>query len=161
MWDRIEEALRHRCVTDVLVAGLIDRDTQSVPVFRPHPTVVHVVLDEGVLRLESDFHSDLLTVRLVKSAALDGVEFFDRAQEETGDEIAQVSWGEQLFGDGWSRLRCTTIRPYMGGGADPAAGTLQCLAVELEARYWLFFDPSWTFGIRIGNAEDMRRWEQE
>jgi hypothetical protein len=25
----------------------------------------------------------------------------------------------------------------------------------------VFFDPTWTFGIKIGNAEDMRRWERD
>ncbi|AHH21059.1 hypothetical protein NONO_c62890 [Nocardia nova SH22a] len=158
-WQSVEEALHHRSVTDVLVPGLIDRDPGSVPVFRPHPTVVHVVLDTGALRLESAFHSNQLTVTSTDSVSLGGVEFFERAAAEADDEIAQMSWGEQLFGDGWSQLRCTAIRPYSGGGADLAKGVLQGLALELESRYWLFFDPGWTFGIRIGNAEDMRRWE--
>ncbi|MGW4791152.1 hypothetical protein ACWEPC_01890 [Nonomuraea sp. NPDC004297] len=161
-WKFIEDALRRHHVTDVLVPGLIDRDEEPIPVFRPQPLVVHVMLDDGrALRLESVGQYDQLMVRVVDSTSLSGVEFFERVEEETDDEVAHVSWGEQLFGDGWSRLRCTTVRPYTDGGSDPAEGVIKCLALELESRYWLFFDPTWTFGIKIGNAEDMRRWEQE
>ncbi|PTM91206.1 MULTISPECIES: hypothetical protein [unclassified Streptomyces] len=160
-WHRIEDVLRERCVTDILVPGLIDRDDVPVPVFRPQPLVVHVVLDEGVLRLESVGQYDQLAVRVAESVSLGGVEFFERVEEETDDEVAHASWGEQLFGDGWSRLRCTDVRTYTDDGSNPAEGVLKCLALELESRYWLFFDPTWTFGIRIGNAEDMRRWERE
>jgi len=160
-WNRIEEVLRERHVTDVLVAGLIDRDQEPVPVFRPQPLLVHVVLDEGALRLESVGQYDQLAVRLVESVSLGGVEFFEAVEEETDDEVAHASWGEQLFGDGWSRLRCTAVRSFTDGGSDPAEGVLKCLGLELESRYWLFFDPTWTFGIRIGNAEDMRRWEKD
>ncbi|MFR0357962.1 hypothetical protein [Streptomyces sediminimaris] len=160
-WNHVEDILRRRHVTDVLVPGLLDRDEVPVPVFRPQPLVVHVVLDEGVLRLESVGQYDQLAVRVVESVSLGGVEFFESAQEETDDEVAHASWGEQLFGDGWSKLRCTAVRPYTDGGSRPVDGTLKCLALELESRYWLFFDPTWAFGIRIGNAEDMRRWERE
>jgi hypothetical protein len=160
-WSHVEDILRRRHVTDVLVPGLIDRDEEPVPVFRPQPLVVHVLLDEGALRLEAVGQYDQLAVRVVESVSLGGVGFFERVEEETDDEIAYASWGEQLFGDGWSRLRCTTVLPYTDARSDPAEGILKCLALELESRYWLFFDPTWTFGIRIGNAEDMRRWERQ
>ncbi|GAA3696348.1 hypothetical protein GCM10022224_072450 [Nonomuraea antimicrobica] len=161
-WNQIEDVLRRHHVTDVLVPGLIDRDEGPFPMFRPQPLVVHVVLgDEQALRLESVGQNDQLTVRVVDSISLEGVEFFERVEEETDDEIAQASWGEQLFGDGWSQLRCTVARPYTDGGSNAAEGVIKCLALELESRYWLFFDPTWTFGIKIGTAEDMRRWEQE
>lgn len=158
-WSRTEEVLRQRKVTDVLVPGRIDRD-ETIPWFAPQPLVVFVLLDEGALRLESVGGYGYLEVRVVDSVTLDGVELFADIQEE-GDELALASQGEQLFGDSWERLRCTGIRPYTDAGANPAKGVLKCLALELESRYWLFFDPTWTFGIRIGNAEDMRRWERE
>lgn len=161
MWSRAEDVLRRRYVTDILVSGLIDRDEEPIPVFRPQPLVVHVVLDDGALRLESVGQYDQLAVRVVDSVSLDGVELFEHIKEETDDEVAHASWGEQLFGDGWTRLRCTTVRPYTDAGSNPAESILKCLALELESRYWLFFDPTWPFGIRIGNAEDMRRWERE
>jgi hypothetical protein len=160
-WSRAENVLRQRCVTDVLVPGWIDRDDVPVTVFRPQPLVVHVLLDEGALRLESVGQYDQLAVRVVDSVSLDGVELLDRVKEETEDEVAHASWGEQFLGNSWSRLRCTTVRPYTDAGSNPAQGVIKCLALELESRYWLFFDPTWTFGIRIGNAEDMRRWERE
>ncbi|WP_405869657.1 hypothetical protein [Streptomyces sp. NBC_00005] len=161
-WSEVEDVLRRRYVTDVLVPGWIDRDEEPVPEFCPQPVVVHVLLDEGALRLESAGHHDQLAARVVDSVSLDGVELFERVREEETDfEFAHASWGEQLFGDGWSRLRCTTVRPYTDAGSNPAEGVIKCLALELESRYWLFFDPTWTFGIRIGNAEDMRRWERE
>ncbi|MEU6255541.1 hypothetical protein [Streptomyces sp. NPDC047043] len=160
-WSRVEEVLRQRYVTDVLVPGRIDRDG-TIPWFAPQPLVVFVLLDEGALRLESVGGYGCLEVRVVDSVTLDGVELFADI-EEAGDELALAlaSQGEQLFGDSWERLRCTTVRPFTGAGSNPAEGVLKCLALELESRYWLFFDPTWTFGIRIGNAEDMRRWEQE
>jgi len=160
-WSRVEDVLRQRYVTDVLIPGWIERDEEPVPMFRPQPVVVHVLLDEGALRLESVGQYDQLAVRVVDSVTVDGVELFERVKEETEDEIAFASHGEQLFGDSWSRLRCTTVRPYTDAGSNPAEGVIKCLALELESRYWLFFDPTWTFGIRIGNAEDMRRWERE
>lgn len=158
-WSRVEEVLGQRYVTDVLVPGRIDRD-EAIPRFAPQPLVVFVLLDEGALRLESVGGYGHLEVRVVDSVVLDGVELFADIEEE-GDELALASQGEQLFGDSWQRLRCSTIRPFTDSGSNPAEGVLKCLALELEFRYWLFFDPTWTFGIRIGNAEDMRRWEQE
>ncbi|WP_159403649.1 hypothetical protein [Streptomyces sp. NRRL S-646] len=158
-WSRVEEVLRQRYVTDVLVPGRIDRD-ETIPLFAPQPLVVFVLLDEGAVRLESVREYGYLEVRVVDSVTLDGVELFADIEEE-GDELALASQGEQLFGDSWERLHCTTIRPFTDAGSNPAEGVLKCLALELESRYWLFFDPTWTFGIRIGNAEDMRRWERE
>lgn len=160
-WRHVEDVLRRRYVTEVLVPGWIDRDEEPVPVFRPQPLVVHVLLDEGALRLESVGQYDQLAARVVDSVSLGGVELFERVEEETDDEIAHVSWGEQLFGDGWDRLRCTAVRPFTDTRSKPDEAVIKCLGLELESRYWLFFDPTWTFGIRIGNAEDMHRWERE
>ena len=159
MWSLAEDVLRRRYVTDVLVPGRIDRD-EAIPRFMPQPLVVFVLLDEGALRLESVGGYGHLEVRVVDSVTLDGVELFADIEEE-GDELAVASQGEQLFGDSWDRLRCTSTRPFTDTGSRPDEGLVKCLALELESRYWLFFDPTWTFGIRIGNAEDMRRWERE
>jgi hypothetical protein len=158
-WSRVEDVLRQRYVTDVLVPGRIDRD-ETIPRFAPQPLVVFLLLDEGALRLESVGGYGQLEVRVVDSVTLDGVELFADIEEE-GDELALASQGEQLFGDSWDRLLCTTVRPFTDAGSKPDEGVVKCLALELESRYWLFFDPTWTFGIRIGNAEDMRRWERE
>jgi hypothetical protein len=157
---RVEEALREQRVTDVLVPGRIDRDDE-ITRFTPHPLVVFVVLDEGALRLESAGQYDHLDVRYVETVTLDGVGLFEAVKEE-GDEVALVSLGEQLFGDGWDRLRCTSLRCFTESGVqpDPAEDELKCLGLQLEDHYWVFFDPTWIFGIRIGNAEDMRRWER-
>ncbi|MEU1268164.1 hypothetical protein [Streptomyces sp. NPDC005799] len=158
-WSGVEEILRQRYVTDVLVPGRIDRE-ERIPRFAPQPLVVFVVLDVGALRLESVGGHGQLGVRVVESVALDGLELF-AAIEEEGDELALASHGEQLFGDSWDRLRCTTVHPFTDTASKPDEGVIKCLAIELESRYWLFFDPTWPFGIRIGNAEDMRRWERE
>ncbi|MHB9859386.1 hypothetical protein [Streptomyces sp. YIM S03343] len=160
-WTRVEEALRDQRVTDVLVPGRIDRD-DAITRFTPQPLVVFVVLDEGALRLESVGQYNHLDVRYVDAIDLDGIELFEAVREE-GDEVALASLGEQLFGDGWDRLRCTSLRRFTDTGVqpDPEEGELKCLALELESHFWVFFDPTWTFGIRIGNAEDMRRWERE
>ncbi|MET7680321.1 hypothetical protein [Streptomyces sp. NPDC005423] len=163
-WSRIEDALRDRYVTDVLVPGRIDQDetVAGIARFVPQPLVVFVELDEGALRLESAGQYGRLDAELVDAVSLAGVDLFEAIAEE-GDELALSSQGEQLFGDGWTRLRCTTVRPYPrpGAGLGPGDSALTCLALELESRHWLFFDPGWPFGIRIGNAEDMRRWEQD
>ncbi|MEU6535306.1 hypothetical protein [Streptomyces sp. NPDC047000] len=165
-WSRVEEALREQRVTDVLVPGRIDRD-DAITRFTPQPLVVFVVLDEGALRLESAGRYDHLDVRYVDTVTLDGVELFEDVKEE-GDEVALASLCEQLFGDGWDRLRCTSVRRFTDTGVQPDPGEgaghgedeLKCLALQLEYHFWVFFNPTWTFGIRIGNAEDMRRWER-
>ncbi|MGW3100828.1 hypothetical protein [Streptomyces sp. NPDC001100] len=158
-WSSTEEVLRRRCVTDVLVPGRIDRD-ETMSRFVPQPLVVFVLLDDGALRLESVGGYGQLEVRVVDRVTLGGVDLY-AAIEEEGDELALASQGEQLFGDSWDRLRCTAVRPFTDAGSNPGEGVVKCLALELESRYWLFFDPTWPFGIRIGNAEDMRRWESE
>lgn len=158
-WSGVEEILRRRYVTDVLVPGRIDRE-ERITRFAPQPLIVFVVLDVGALRLESVGGNGQLAVRVVESVSLDGLELF-AAIEEEGDELALASHGEQLFGDSWDRLRCTTVHPFTDTASKPDEGVIKCLAIELESRYWLFFDPTWPFGIRIGNAEDMRRWERE
>jgi hypothetical protein len=161
-WSRVEDVLRERCVTDVLVPGRIDQDETvgGIPRFVPQPLVVFVELDVGALRLESAGQYGRLDVDVVDTVSLAGVELFDALAEE-GDELALSSQGEQLFGDGWTRLRCTTVRPYWRPGPGADEEVLTCLALELEARHWLFADPTWPFGIKIGNAEDMRRWERD
>lgn len=159
-WSAVEDVLRRRYVTDVLVPGRIDWD-EAIPRFTPQPLVVFVPLDEGVLRMESVGGYGQLEVRVVDAVTLGGVELFEAIEEEEEDELAVASQGEQLFGDSWDRLRCTTVRPFMDADSKPEEGVVKCLALELESRYWLFFDPTWPFGIRVGNAEDMRRWERE
>ena len=137
-WRRIEEVLRQRHVTDVLVPGFVDRDELPVPVFRPQPLVVHVVLDEGVLRLESVGQYDQLAWATSSS----------------------VSWGSSCSGTagrGCGARTCARTRTP----ARTRPGASSSASLELGSRYWLFLDPTWTFGIRIGNAEDMRRWEKD
>ncbi|MET7568165.1 hypothetical protein ABZT04_06625 [Streptomyces sp. NPDC005492] len=158
-WQRIADVLRERYVTDVLIPGRIDRDG-TIPRFAPQPLVVFVLLDDGALRLESVGGFGQLEVRVVNSVTLDGVELFAAIEEQEEDELALASQSEQLFGDSWDRL-CTTVRPVTDADSRPEEGVVKCLALELESRYWLFFDPTWPFGIRVGNAEDIRRWESE
>ena len=158
-WSIAEDVLRQRYVTDVLVPGRIDRD-EAIPRFVPQPLVVFVLLDDGALRLESVGGYGQLEVQVVDRVTLGGVDLFAAIDEE-GDELALASQGEQLFGDSWDRLRCTTVRAVTDAGSNPEEGVVKCLALELESRYWLFFDPTWPFGIKIGNAEDLRRWESE
>lgn len=158
-WSVAEDVLRRRRVTDVLVPGRIDRD-ETISRFAPQPLVVFVQLDDGALRLESVGGYGQLEIQVVDRVTLGGVDLF-AAIEEEGDELALASQGEQLFGDSWDRLRCTAVRAFTDAASKPEDGVVKCLALELESRYWLFFDPTWPFGIRIGNAEDMRRWESE
>jgi hypothetical protein len=159
-WADVETILRQRCVTDVLVAGYIERDG-ALPLFKPATVVVFVVLDEGVLRLETLSDEAQLTARVVDAVSLDGIEFFRDFEEETGDEPALASYSEQLLGDGWNRLRCTATRAFTDSRSSPETGVLKALGLELGSRYWLFFDPVCFFGMRIGKVEDMRRWERE
>ncbi|MFC7591693.1 hypothetical protein ACFQYP_54315 [Nonomuraea antimicrobica] len=124
-WNQIEDVLRRHHVTDVLVPGLIDRDEGPFPMFRPQPLVVHVVLgDEQALRLESVGQNDQLTVRVVDSISLEGVEFFERVEEETDDEIAQASWGNSFSGTvGPSFGVLSPVRTRMAGPMPPRASS--------------------------------------
>ncbi|MGW1889687.1 hypothetical protein ACWCP6_05400 [Streptomyces sp. NPDC002004] len=143
-------------MTDVVVPGWVDRD-DAIPQFRPQPIVVYLLLDEGVLKLASVGQYDQLAVSHEDSIRLDGIDLFDDAE----DEVIVSSCGEQIFGDGWDGLRCTGIRYFSDAGSSLVEGVVKCLGIELESRYWIFFDPTWAFGIKIGNGEDLRRWKQE
>lgn len=155
-WSAVEKALRQHRVSDVLVPGWIDRE-DDIPQFRPQPVVVYLCLDEGFLRLESTGSSDQLVVRVASAVELDGIELF----EDVDDEVIVASCGEQLFGDGWEELRCTDVRYFTDSRSSADEGAIKCLFLELEGRYSLFFDPTWTFGIRVGNREDLLRWMKD
>ncbi|MEV0635298.1 hypothetical protein AB0I77_10100 [Streptomyces sp. NPDC050619] len=161
-WTDVEKILRQRCVTDVLVAGYIERDG-GLPQFKPAPVVVFVLLNGGkeALRLEADDQEAQLAVSIVENVTLKGVRLFDLFEEETGDEPALASLSDQLLGDGWTQLRCTATRAFTDARSSPESGVLKSLALELDSRHWLFFDPTWVFGIRIGKAEDLHSWERD
>ncbi|PVE12051.1 hypothetical protein [Streptomyces scopuliridis] len=147
-WRPVEEALRAHHVRDVLVPGWIDRDG-DVPEFRPQPMVVWLRLDDGFLRFESAGQYDRLA-----SARVPAVSWADiGVLADAEDEVIVASYGEQLFGDGRSEWRCTRIRVYPGGGAE-----CRCLALDFEGGHTLFLDPTWTFGIRLGNEAQEKCW---
>lgn len=150
-WTTAGEVLRDHPVRDVLVPGLLDRD-EDIPEFRPQPLAVWLRLDEGLLRFESVGQYDHLATASVRAVEWDGIDVLDESEEE----VVVASYGEQLFGDGRDELRCTRLRAYRAPGAGPAVCT--CLALDFEGGHTLFLDPTWTFGIRIGNAADERRW---
>lgn len=150
-WRTAEKALRDHPVRDVLIPGFLDRD-DDVPEFRPQPLAVWLRLDEGLLRFESVGQYDHLDTTSADAVAWDDMEPFADAEEE----VMVASCGEQLFGDGRDELRCTRLRVYRAPGAADTVCT--CLALDFEGGHTLFLDPTWTFGIRIGNASDEQRW---
>ncbi|MER6121049.1 hypothetical protein [Streptomyces sp. NPDC001743] len=150
-WPTAEKALRGHAVRDVLLPGFLDRDDE-VPEFRPQPLVVWLRLEEGLLRFESVGQYDRLDTTAVDGIRWDDIELFTEAE----DEVMVASCGEQLFGDGRDELRCTRLRVYRAPGAADTVCT--CLALDFEGGHTLFLDPTWTFGIRIGNASDEQRW---
>lgn len=150
-WTTAGEVLRDHPVRDVLVPGLLDRD-EDVAEFRPQPLAVWLRLDEGLLRFASAGQYDHLDTAQVHAVEWDGIELLAEAEEE----VIVASYGEQLFGDGRDELRCTRLRAYRARGAGATVCT--CLALDFEGGHTLFLDPTWTFGIRIGNASDERRW---
>ncbi|WP_406326465.1 hypothetical protein OG784_25185 [Streptomyces sp. NBC_01617] len=148
-WRTVEAALRDHRVRDVLVPGRIDRD-DDLPEFRPQPMVVWLRLDEGLLRFESQGQYDRLDASRVPGVDWADIELLAEAE----DEVIVASFGEQLFGDGRDALRCTRLRAYRtSAGAD-----CTCLALDLEGGRTLFLDPTWTFGIKVGNEADEQRW---
>lgn len=150
-WPTAEKALRGRAVRDVLLPGFLDRDDE-VPEFRPQPLTVWLRLDEGLLRFESVGQYDRLDTTAVDGIRWDDIELLAEAEEE----VMVASCGEQLFGDGRDALRCTRLRVYRAAGAADTVCT--CLALDFEGGHTLFLDPTWAFGIRIGNASDEQRW---
>ncbi|MFJ1745349.1 hypothetical protein ACIOJD_03785 [Streptomyces sp. NPDC088116] len=150
-WRTVEEALREHHVRDVLVPGWIDRDG-DVPEFRPQPMAVWLRLDDGLLRFESIGQSDRLGSARVRAVDWDDIELLADAE----DEVIVASYGEQLFGDGRDKLRCTRIRAYPAG-----EGERRCLALDFEGGHTLFLDPTWTFGIRIGNEVQEKHWVEQ
>ncbi|MGS2590121.1 hypothetical protein [Streptomyces hebeiensis] len=174
----VEETLRDRRVRDVLVPGWVDRDG-DVPEFRPQPVAVWLRLDEGVLRFASAGRSAGLTA--ARAAAVDWSDLELLVDAE--DEVIVASYGEQLFGDGREELVCTRLRVHPGDGTGTSPGTKTragegtppgaetsavagtpygpaecgCLALDFEGGHTLFLDPTWTFGIRLGNGADERR----
>jgi hypothetical protein len=145
----VDEALRDHRVRDVLVPGWIDRDG-DVPEFRPQPLVVWLRLDSGLLRFEAAGQYDWLDATRVPRAGWDDIELLAQAE----DEVVLASYGEQLFGDGRDALTCTQLRAYV------VADHCKCLALDFEGGHTLFLDPTWTFGIRVGNAADEQRWQE-
>jgi hypothetical protein len=159
-WSDTEKALRQRYVTDILVPGYVERHG-GIVMFKPTPFAVLVVLDEGVLRLETIDGEAQLAAHIFESVTLDGIPFFHGFEEETGDEVALASHSDQLLGDGRSRFRCTAARAFTDTRSSPETGVLKSLALQLDSRDWLFFDPTWIFGIRLGKEDDLHSWERE
>ncbi|MEU8829808.1 hypothetical protein [Streptomyces sp900116325] len=148
-WWTVEAALREHRVRDVLVPGWIDRD-DDLPEFRPQPMAVWLRLDDGLLRFESQGQYDRLGATRVPGLDWADIELLAEAE----DEVIVASFGEQLFGDGRDELRCTRLRAYRtSAGVD-----CTCLALDFEGGHTLFLDPTWTFGIKVGNAADEQRW---
>ncbi|TXS56690.1 hypothetical protein [Streptomyces sp. t39] len=137
-----------RRVRDVLVPGWIDRDEQIVE-FRPQPLVVWLRLDLGVVRLSAEEQFGSLGVRSGSTPDWSDVPLL----AESEYEIALASWSEQLFGDGRGDLAWTGLRSY-----ETDDGHTTVMALDLEGDHTLFVDPTWTFGIRVGNAADERTW---
>ncbi|MGW6741147.1 hypothetical protein ACWGDX_10460 [Streptomyces sp. NPDC055025] len=146
----VEEALRDHHVRDVLVPGWIDRDG-AVAEFRPQPVAVWLRLDEGLLRFESLGQFERLGCARVPSVGWDDIGTLAEAE----DEVIVASYGEQLFGDGRDELRCLRVRVHSAPGVE-----CRCLALDFEGGRTLFLDPTWTFGIRIGDEADERRWTE-
>nr|WSZ98132.1 HINT domain-containing protein [Streptomyces sp. NBC_00857] len=95
---------------------------------------------------------DLTNSARVPAVGWDDIELLADAE----DEVIVASYGEQLFGDGRDRLCCTRIRAYPAEGAER-----RCLALDFEGGHTLFLDPTWTFGIRIGNEIHEKRWVEQ
>ncbi|MFF7334623.1 hypothetical protein ACIQU5_00375 [Streptomyces sp. NPDC090306] len=157
-WSEVEAVLRQRPLVDVLMPGHIDRDGGFTR-FVPLTMVVFLQFDEGCLRLESAGQYDHLEPRLVDRPSLDGVFPYTEFEEE-GDEIAIASLGDQLWGEGRISRPCTGVRLLRARPRQDSA-RVTCLALELDGRRTLFLDPTWTMGIKVGGAGDLRRWESE
>lgn len=148
--SEVAKFLSGRRLQDVLIPGWIDRDS-DFPEFRPQPMVLWLRLDQGLVRLACEGQYDHLTARQESSAEWSDIELLMQAE----DEIALASCMEQLFGDSWEELAWATVRGY-----ETAGGTTSALAIDFEGGNTLFLDPSWTFGIRMGNKTDEAKWAE-
>ncbi|NGN67049.1 hypothetical protein G5C51_24465 [Streptomyces sp. A7024] len=152
----VEEVLGASSVIDVLVPGWVDRD-DVVPEFRPQPQVIWLRLPDGFLRLEAVEHAGNLVAHRVTELSWSDIPLLVAAEDE--DDIGEVlvaSYGEQLFGDGDGEqgARCVELRAYVRD----ADHSLVCLALDFTYQRTVFLDPTWTFGIRIGNEAGEQRW---
>ncbi|WP_157102070.1 hypothetical protein [Nocardia caishijiensis] len=153
VFGTLDAVFRERSATDVLVPGWIDRGI-GYSEFRPQPTIVYMRLDEGYLQFESIDQYDQLKIEYSSELNLAGV------LHEEGDEILVASCGENLFGDGYTALRCASIRYFLDDNSRVDQGIVKCMEMKFQGASSLFIDPMWTFGIRLGGADLLVQWRQ-
>lgn len=145
----LNELLRGAVIDDVLVTGFVDRS--ELPA-RFHALLGSFVLDCGVvlLRFSAVPYSGRGVLAPVAAVTPD-------SDLDDDLEPALSSLSELLIDDpnGSNRINSVTL----WGAAEAAAG-IECSAVrfDLANGQVLFFDPSYHFGIKCGNAAQQSIW---
>ncbi|MFD3637117.1 hypothetical protein [Streptomyces sp. NPDC058664] len=143
MFDRMS----HVRVRDILVPGYIDRD-EGRPEFKPFPVSVYLELEEGFIELASVRDEGRMTVGFVAEPRV------PEALLDDDDEFCLGSRGLDVFTDAYESLRVTRVRGVVPGASTSEAGEpgteYDCLEFRFEDGWYLFVDPGYHFGIRLG-----------
>ncbi|MEU3398767.1 hypothetical protein [Streptomyces filamentosus] len=147
MRDSVFDRLGRARVQDVLVPGYVDRDGKR-PVFRPFPASVFLELADGFVELVTVPDEGRMTVRFVAEPCI------PEALLDEEEEFALDSRGLDVLTDAHSSLRVTRIRGVVPADSSTGAGepdtAYECLEFRFEDGWYLFADPGYPLGIRIG-----------
>jgi len=148
---KVARLLEQQRLTDILIPGTLPV-TGTVPRrLQPYAETIYLKFSERYLRCDSVHQYSELRLTVTDEISLD-------VPMDEDDELATASMFEQLIGDGYDAIFCTSLRCYIE--VAPVSGETRILsaALSLESNTLLFIDPAQTFGIRIGGPDQRDRW---
>lgn len=147
----LQSRLRGAAVTDVMVAGFIDRAETPLR-FRPvlqniYVTCREVILEMGVVR----------TTGAMQLSLSHGINF--KLELEDGMLPVSMSLRELVLADPDGANELVAI--HLWSPKEDSAG-LRCLAarIDLANGQEIFVDPTYHFGIRLGGREQQATWTE-
>lgn len=144
-------ALCGQPLADLQVAGLVYQAEKRLR-FTPFFEQVFVVLGSGLLELRALDQGEALRLRWVDAIQPD-------LKLDPGDQLATSSIGPVIFRDIHADSPIQSIQVF---SARIESDGLHCEALQLilSNRQVLFFDPTYTFGIRVGGPEQEAIWRE-
>ncbi|WP_314618801.1 hypothetical protein [Streptomyces stackebrandtii] len=147
MSNSIFDRLSRVRVRDILVPGYIARDG-NLTKFKPFPVAVYLELEEGFIELATIRDEGRMTIEFVTAPKV------PEALLDDDDEFCLDSRGLDVLTDSHDSLRFTQVRGVVRGASPSEAGEpgteYDCLEFRFEDGWYLFADPGYPLGIRLG-----------